>query len=1017
MEDEEQHADVEIFPILDELWPSSPEKKIPATTQSPVLLSSDSISELKVSVNGSSNATHKTYENEHVFYKIDESKSMQPGLEMHELDFNGGCSNAINKVVKILKVNKAALDSPDGKAFLKDLGTRGDGMLKMCQRIVNFFSTKDVIESHEILTVDDISALVACETGQKSAKIEEPQVKLPDVVFVQGDMAECSIEYPPNAVNGLSQVKGKDTPANQSSNIYSSLAQLYDGSETVTMLDAVSKGVAVTWLDGKISYCFHTSVDDVTKSAFRIAVQRITSVIPCIYIREIEVSPSNADTCESLPSIIVRSDNEGCWSYVGQVSKKAGCMPKSFATLSQTLNLGKGCGFVGSTEHQIGHSLGLTHEYTRHDRDRYIHFKKEHTNKDKFDQQFPIGETDYNETKYDFLSIMHPGAFLFSVDGMETIVPRDLKITRNMGQREGFSQYDIEHLAELYGCLHQANIGLTNVALEDALNTPPDEAHCEDSFPSGIASVNTGDDIPCPDLEKRCNHADVGIMVRMACPHTCQVCWHPTSTAAPTMTNTGNKWHCEDSLDNPDSGSYGAKMHGEKQCPGLKKYCESHLDVRLKCQKTCDNCPRCQDSVPGYQIMMNGVQKEATCKELADVGKCKDKSYGNDITAKCPAACGLCVPTGAKEADKPCHDTANTHLTIDDKPATCMQLEPYCNSDGWGQEIRDLCPQTCKVACVGSQEANAADCQDQWDSGFKLSSGHMASCKTLGHMKMCYSKQYGSRIRQNCPATCRVCHKHGGLGHLKGCTDTPDTGVALFNKPANCEDLAIFCQHPNEVTDNFADLLLDIQRICPKTCNTCSATDPYMKNIGTGGISRPGCVDMGPVRNAIGNDQSGPMSLSCEQVAKYQWCDHFSNYEKKPMHEICPASCNSCADDAARTKSSCFDHEDTQFYFDASETAAACHDLQSYCAHPEHGPQVREKCCKMCSDCADEPDKLGLKIYNMLGQLQPATCPDLEQYCHQNNTHQDTIMERCASTCKTCFNRRRRSRRVTVIGY
>jgi hypothetical protein len=1027
VESQGQDEDVEIFPIFDELWPThlvEPEKKISVTTAHPVVLvSSDSISELKSSVSASGNLTHKTYANEHVFYKVDDSK-MAPGLEVHTLDFNGGCSHAINKVVKILKVNKAALDSPDGKEFLKDLGARGEGMLKMCQRIVNFFTTMDTIPSHEILTIDDVDALVQCETKQQQAKVEEPGTYPKDVTLVQGDMADCTIQYPAGAQNGLSQTGGKsfDVPkpdwrkgkvAKDSQKESPSLAEL--GSNSTS--DAESEGVAVTWLDGKISYCFHSSVDDVTKSAVRIAIKRVASKIPCIQIREMDVSPANADTCESIPSIIVRSDSTGCWSYIGQVSKKMGCKPKDFSQLAQTMNLGMGCGFVGTVEHQLGHALGLTHENTRHDRDRYVHFKKEHLNKAVFDQQFPIAATDYNETTYDYFSIMHPGPFAFSLDTMETVVPRDLQLTRDIGQREGFSQYDIEHLAELYGCLHGAHIGLTNVALEDALNTPPDEANCLDSFPSGIASVSTGDDIPCKDLFERCNHADVGIMVRMACPKTCQVCYHPSTTPQPsTMTGGGSKWHCEDSLDNPKFGSYGAKTHGEQQCPGLKKYCETHMDVRLKCQKTCGNCPRCEDSSPGYQIMKNGVQKEATCKDLADVGKCSDKKYGGDIQTKCPASCKLCKPTPPGEAQKPCHDVANTHLTIDNKPATCMQLEKYCQSDGWGEEIRDLCPQTCKVQCVNSQAHGSAGCQDQWDSGFKLSSGHMASCKTLGNMKMCYNKEYGARIRENCPATCRVCAKHGGTGHLEGCIDKVDTGISLFNKPANCDDLAIFCQHPNEVTENFSDLLLDVQRTCPKTCDTCSAVDPYMKglgNVGGGGA----CTDNGPVRQALGNSETGQMDLSCKQVAKYQWCYHFSEYEQKYMHQICPHSCNSCHDDASGVDQSCFDHEDTQFYFDGADSAATCTDLKNYCAHPKHGQQVRQVCCKMCSDCADEPEKLNLKVQDMLGRLTNATCEDLHRYCYQNATHTDLINERCASTCKTCFNRRRRSRSVTVIGY
>lgn len=276
--------------------------------------------------------------------------------------------------------------------------------------------------------------------------------------------------------------------------------------------------------------------------------------------------------------------------------------------------------------------------------------------------------------------------------------------------------------------------------------------------------------------------------------------------------------------------------------------------------------------------------------------------------------------------------------------------------------------------------------------------------------------------------SCRVCPKHGGLGNLLGCNDAKQLKITLFARPATCADMAIFCNHPNEVPSKYDDMLLDIQRTCPKTCNTCSAVNPKSKpglgNVGggkgTAESDSTSCPDNGPVRQALHSPDSGNQDLECEQVAKWMWCDRWSHYEGKYMHEICPRSCGSCADDKQRQQgSTCFDYEETELYF-GEGGSATCQELRDYCAHPDHGPQVRKMCCKTCSSCADEPKELGLKVKSSYtGQLQAATCAEVEQLCHTDPayTHQDLLWEKCASTCKTCNNRRRRSRRVTVIGY
>ena len=58
---------------------------------------------------------------------------------------------------------------------------------------------------------------------------------------------------------------------------------------------------------------------------------------------------------------------------------------------------------------------------------------------------------DHQNKPYDFQSLMHYGNMYFSKNGMDTIrsiIQPDLKL----GQRNGFSQLDIDEINDLYDC-------------------------------------------------------------------------------------------------------------------------------------------------------------------------------------------------------------------------------------------------------------------------------------------------------------------------------------------------------------------------------------------------------------------------------------------------------------------------------------------------------------------------------------------------------------------------------------
>jgi len=70
--------------------------------------------------------------------------------------------------------------------------------------------------------------------------------------------------------------------------------------------------------------------------------------------------------------------------------------------------------------------------------------------RDQF-ERLPSSEANTNAISYDYGSIMHYTAYAFSRNGGATILPRDSRVSLSeLGQREGLSGRDIEHIQKLY---------------------------------------------------------------------------------------------------------------------------------------------------------------------------------------------------------------------------------------------------------------------------------------------------------------------------------------------------------------------------------------------------------------------------------------------------------------------------------------------------------------------------------------------------------------------------------------
>merc|ERR1712062_59988 len=128
----------------------------------------------------------------------------------------------------------------------------------------------------------------------------------------------------------------------------------------------------------------------------------------------------------------------GCSSYVGRIGGR------------QRLTMHPNCG-VGNGAHEFLHALGFLHEQSRADRDNYVtvNFQNIQPGREgNFAKRTSLFT--YENTPYDFGSLMHYSRRAFSKNGQDTITPLQPGVT--IGQRSSLSTYDINAIRSLYGC-------------------------------------------------------------------------------------------------------------------------------------------------------------------------------------------------------------------------------------------------------------------------------------------------------------------------------------------------------------------------------------------------------------------------------------------------------------------------------------------------------------------------------------------------------------------------------------
>ena len=129
-----------------------------------------------------------------------------------------------------------------------------------------------------------------------------------------------------------------------------------------------------------------------------------------------------------------------CYSYVGRVTRVQG------------VSVGRRCFAFHTALHEIVHALGFYHEQSRPDRDEHVQIVHENMVggvEENFEKE-PESMIDSLGVGYDYNSIMHYDANLYSHNGKPTIIALDPDIP--IGKARELSELDIMQINLLYNC-------------------------------------------------------------------------------------------------------------------------------------------------------------------------------------------------------------------------------------------------------------------------------------------------------------------------------------------------------------------------------------------------------------------------------------------------------------------------------------------------------------------------------------------------------------------------------------
>lgn len=603
-------------------------------------------------------------------------------------------------------------------------------------------------------TLEDQQEFARCNADKEVVRLEENLETASGHILVQGDMVALETE-------GASLLEGGASGA--------------------------------PWRDGAILYCFESGMSERAQAAFQQAVKHVTDQIPCINFTQVQTSANADQGCAAHPSVMVTSSEQGCWSFVGQINHLG-------SKVSQQLNLGTGCEIMGMAAHQLGHTLGLVHQTSRADRDRFLsilEWNVASTEESSYAVNFANNDDAYQNTVFDVMSLMNLSPFAFSSNGRPTIlVKHDSRLTELMGQRMGFSQLDIERLAEMYECFRYATPKTQNKKLAQAFleGKGYDDGMCLDEKYTGMSLQGTVAN--CTQLADAglCAEPQHAASIQSMCPVSCMVCMPglvkmskpPKTTVKGANAKTSVLLDEDEDEDEPEhldefEISPQAPLEVTSGATGGGLVAVNAVDNNDtwhggKHNRSEDEwlLPWKNDSAKGAGAGKGVAAAPTPSAKGAEKGAGKGKGDGVKDETEILANVSICA------------DGEQTGIKIKDgsgEYATCAKLRHYCNHAKIGERVTQICKKTCGQCEIMS--AVSANCKDKGpleEPMYELS-GVYAKCSDM--QMFCSDK----KIAEKCKATCGKCEVQLDMSEVVSPTPAPTS--ALYPKiPVNASELA-----------------------------------------------------------------------------------------------------------------------------------------------------------------------------------------------------------------------------------